>query len=189
MRCLDWALQAPNGSNRQRWTWVFVDEPEVKRAIADVYRRNLEHLITTVYADASPEQIASFESGRHLATNLDRCPVLLVPFIDGRHDGANAHMAASVWGSIIPAVWSLMLALREHGIGAAWTTVHLGWGGEREVADILGAPSDEVTQVGLFPIAYTIGTDFRRAARRPAGEVARWNSWDAPGLPPEPNLI
>ena len=179
MRCLEWAVQAPNGSNRQGWTWVFVDDADRKRAIADVYRRNLEQLIGTAYADAAAELRRSIDSGRHLAANLERCPVLLVPFVDGRHDGADASVAAGVWGSILPAVWSFVLALREHGLGTAWTTVHLGWGGEREVADIVGAPYERATQVGLFPIAHTVGTDFRPAPRRPVDEVARWNSWGA----------
>jgi nitroreductase len=177
MRCLDWALQAPNGSNRQRWTWLFVGDSDRKRAIADVYRRNFDHLMATMYADPADREAAGFDSGRHLALNLERCPVLLVPFIAGRYEGATSHIAASVWGSILPAVWSFMLALREHGIGAAWTTVHLGWDGERDVAEIVGAPFDEVTQAGLFPIAYTIGTDFRPAMRRPAAEVARFDDW------------
>lgn len=47
---------------------------------------------------------------------------------------------------------------------------------EREVADLLGIP-DSVTQVALCPLAYTIGTDFRPAARRPAETVTSWNTW------------
>ncbi len=165
MRCLEWAVQAPNGSNRQGWTWVFVDDTDRKRAIADVYRRNFEQLIGTAYADAAAEMRRSIDAGRHLATNDERCPMPLVPFVDGRHDGADAPPAAGMWGSILPAVWSFVLALREHGLGTAWTTVHLGWGGEREVADVVGAPYERATQVGLFPIAHTVGTDFRPAPR------------------------
>ncbi|MBV8951716.1 MAG: nitroreductase family protein, partial [Actinobacteria bacterium] len=26
-RCIDLALQAPNGSNQQRWRWIVVDDP------------------------------------------------------------------------------------------------------------------------------------------------------------------
>src|SRR6476620_11896785 len=40
MECLELALQAPTGSNAQGWQWVFVDDPERKKALADIYRTN-----------------------------------------------------------------------------------------------------------------------------------------------------
>ena len=51
---------------------------------------------------------------------------------------------------------------------AAWarryTTLHLHQ--EEEAAELLGIP-DTVTQCALLPVAYTLGTDFRPADRRP----------------------
>jgi hypothetical protein len=47
---------------------------------------------------------------------------------------------------------------------------------EREVAELLGIP-DTVTQAALFPVAYTIGTKFKPAPRRPAATVTSWNGW------------
>jgi hypothetical protein len=44
------------------------------------------------------------------------------------------------------------------------------------VGEVLGIP-DTVTQAALFPVAYTIGTDFRPAARRPAETITFWNTW------------
>jgi nitroreductase len=82
---------------------------------------------------------------------------------------------AGFWGSILPAVWSFMLALRSRGVGSAWTTLHLP--NEREVADLLGIPYERCTQAGLVPVAYTVGTDFRPAPRQPAAEVTHWNRW------------
>lgn len=38
--CLELALQAPTGSNAQGWQWVFVEDAEKKKAIADVYLAN-----------------------------------------------------------------------------------------------------------------------------------------------------
>ncbi len=76
---------------------------------------------------------------------------------------------------MLPAVWSFMLALRLHGLGSAWTTLHLT--SEREAAELLGIPFDSVTQVGLFPVAYTVGTEFKPAKRIPASEVIRWDRW------------
>jgi hypothetical protein len=46
-----------------------------------------------------------------------------------------------------------------------------------EMAELLGIPHATSTQAGLFPVAYTLGTDFRRAPRRPASEIIHWNGW------------
>jgi nitroreductase len=75
----------------------------------------------------------------------------------------------------LPAMWSFMLAARARGLGSAWTTAHLKR--EAEVAQILRIPYPEVTQCGLFPVAYSIGTDFRKATRIPAAEVTHWDTW------------
>ena len=69
-------------------------------------------------------------------------------------------MGAGAWGSLLPAVWSFMLALRNRGIGSAWTTIHLMNDGEKKAAELLGIPYEKVTQGGLFPIAYTAVISF-----------------------------
>ena len=107
------------------------------------------------------------DSAGYLSDNFDKAPMLLIPCIWGRLDNDRRPDGAGVWGSLLPAVWSFMLALRERGMGSAWTTIHLMNDGEREVAELLGIPYDKVSQGGLFPIAYTIGTDFKPAKRVP----------------------
>jgi len=66
----------------------------------------------------------------------------------------------------------LTLALRSRGLGSVWTTLHLYR--EVEVADLLGIPAGH-TQVGLFPVAYTLGTDFRAADRSISETRIGWN--------------
>jgi nitroreductase len=102
-------------------------------------------------------------------------PVLVVPTIEKRLDGVSIFEQGSRWGSILPAVWNFMLALRLHGMGSAWTTLHLHC--EKDMADLLGIPFDEVTQAGMFPVAYTIGTDFHAASRAHSEQTIRWNKW------------
>jgi hypothetical protein len=34
-----------------------------------------------------------------------------------------------------------------------------------------------VTQAALIPVAYTVGADFKPAARRPVEEITYWNGW------------
>ena len=95
----------------------------------------------------------------------------------GRLDGASVVQGAGAWGSLLPAVWSFMLALRERAMGSAWTTIHLIGDGEQQVAELLGIPYEKTTQGGLFPIAYTIGTDFKLAKREPLSKVLHWDQW------------
>ena len=110
--------------------------------------------------------------------------MLCVPVVAGRTDGAgpgaqadrtSVFWQANRWGSVVPALWSFMLALRSRGLGSAWTTLTLIR--EREVAEVLGIPYENWMQVGLFPVAHTIGTDFRPTPRKPAAEVLRWNGF------------
>jgi nitroreductase len=117
------------------------------------------------------------DSADHLSRNLGRVPVHLVPAIEGRIDAAVSPtvVAASFYGSILPAVWSFMLAARTRGLGTAWTTLHLAY--EKEAAAILGIPFEHVTQVALVPVAHTTGGDFQPAIRKPLDDCLHWNEW------------
>lgn len=181
--CLEIALQAPTGSNTQGWHWIVVEDPDKKKALADIYKSNFQIYANSprqTYAegDMRAEQAGRVtESAMYLADNFHRAPLLLIPAITGRFDNLPAFAGASIWGSLLPAVWSFMLAARERGLGSAWTTIHLMNDGERKAAEILGIPYDQITQAGLFPIAYTIGTDFKVAKRMPLEPVLHWDRW------------
>ena len=101
-------------------------------------------------------------------------PVLILPCIEGRVENAGLMAQAALYGSILPAAWSLMLALRARGLGSAWTTLHLRY--EQEAAALLGIPGN-ITQAALLPIAYLKGGDLKPAARVPAQELTYWNRW------------
>ncbi|MEL6891042.1 MAG: nitroreductase family protein [Actinomycetota bacterium] len=183
-RCLEIALQAPTGSNRQGWHFVVVEDADKKQALADIYARNFETYskmaASNEYQPGDPryeQKDAITDSARHLTANFHRAPLLLIPCIEGNLDRAPAFRGASAWGSLLPAVWSFMLALRERGMGSAWTTIHLLDGGDAEAAELLGIPHPDVTQAGLFPIAKTIGTDFKLAKRLPLDQVMHWDAW------------
>lgn len=181
LECLDIALQAPTGSNSQGWQWVFVEDEEKKKAIADIYR-----VAATPYLDAPKPQYGDsrdertpkvVDSAKYLNDHLHEVPVMLIPCLEGRPDGAPAGLSAGFWGSLMPAVWSFMLALRSRGLGSAWTSLHLMGDGEKQTAELLGIPFDRYSQGGLFPIAYTKGTDFKKAQRLPAEQLAHWDTW------------
>jgi nitroreductase len=177
VQCIEIAHQAPTGSNMQGWRWMIVDDGAKKAAIADLYRANYFPYINREDAparNAQGERIQS--SSTYLAEHLHEVPVFVIPLIAGRLDvGTPTFTQASAWGSLLPAVWSFMLALRERGLGSAWTTLHLP--NERETAELLGIPFESYTQAGLFPVAYTIGTEFKPATRVSAQKFIRWNEW------------
>lgn len=182
-QCLETALQAPNGSNMNTWRWVLVDDRDTIAAMSAIYSGAMDDFVAMLGdatgADYMGAHIPGYErisaSVDHLRQNLHSVPVVVIPLLAGRVEGLNAFYQASQWGSILQAVWSLMLALRNRGLGSAWTTAHL-WR-EQDMAELLGIPCDRYTQVGLFPVAYTLGTDFKPAWRKPVSEVAHWNQF------------
>jgi nitroreductase len=178
------ALQAPTGSNSQGWQWVFVTDPDKKRALADIYKSNFQEYAKIAQSnsyqpgDLRHEQKEKVtESAVHLVDHFHEVPVIMVPCITGKLDRVPTFQGASAWGSLLPAVWSFMLAARERGLGTAWTTIHLMFDGERKAADVLGIPFDTITQAGMFPIAYTVGTDFKTAKRLPLDPIVHWDQW------------
>ena len=174
--CLELALQAPSGSNRQAWHWVFVTDAAKKAAIADIYKECFDAVYgPTVVPSMTDTEKRMWESARFLADRFADVPVMMVPCQWRRIDGGSIRDQAGYWGSLLPAVWSFMLALRSRGLGSAWTTLHLAE--EEKVANILGIPFDRCTQAGLFPIAYTIGTDFKTGPRKPMDGIVHWDSW------------
>jgi nitroreductase len=180
---LEISLQAPTGSNQQGWHWVVVEDPAKKLALAEIYREFATPYLaapkpTYAEGDARGERADKVSSSaQYLADNLERAPYLVVPCHWGRVEGLGNAAAAGLYGSILPAVWSFMLALRERGVGSAWTTLHLVGDGEERAAAVLGIPFEKVTQVALLPVAATIGTDFKLARRQPLDTVLHWDAW------------
>lgn len=181
--CLELALQAPSGSNAQAWQFLLVTERDKIAAIAGYYQSAFAAYAASPFQpteqhkdspDMAPVQARVLTSASHLADNLARVPALLIPCIQGRPEGLPAATLAGMYGSIIPATWSFMLAARERGLGTCWTTLHLN--SEQEVANLLGIPSD-YTQVALIPIAHTLGTHFQPAPRLPLDQVLHVNGW------------
>jgi nitroreductase len=179
VECLRIAIQAPTGGNTQRWRFVVVDDPELRRGLADLYRRSFEPYIAARRAategSSTPQTDRVADSAVYLAEHLHEVPVHVVPCqLDRVSDHGSVVEAASYYGSILPATWSFMVALRSRGLASAWTTLHLAY--EREAAELLGIP-DTVTQCALVPVAHHLGDDFRPAARRPVEEITYRNGW------------
>jgi nitroreductase len=175
LECIGLAMQAPTASNAQDWRWLVVTDAAKRAAIADIYQSiGAQYLAQAAEGAADPQTRRVYADALGLTETLARVPVHVIPCLERRFDGSDLLVAASAWASIIPAGWSFLLALRSRGLGSVWTTMHLAQ--EHEVAQLLGIPTT-VTQAALFPVAYTIGTDFKPAARPPARTVTYWESW------------
>jgi nitroreductase len=176
MDCIRLAVQAPTGSNSQTWRWLVVTDADKRAAIANAYNEaGGDYLRASAQSEfPDPQMKRVFESALSLTETLAKVPVHVIPCIEGRLDLRSNGAAASQYGSIMPAAWSFLLALRSRGLGSVWTTLHLFK--ESEVADLLGIPQN-ITQVALFPVAHTIGTDFKPAQRPPIDDITYWDTW------------
>jgi nitroreductase len=179
--CLEIAVQAPSGSNRQSWQWLVVTDAGQRAAIGELYRRAVAEYLESPGAagklfaadpDRAKVQNRVGNSVAYLGEHMGEVPVLVIPCLVARDLPAGNQ--AGMWGSILPATWNYMLAARARGLGTAWTTLHLEY--EAEAAEILGLP-EHVRQAALVPTAYTIGTDFKPAARQPLDEVLHVDRW------------
>jgi nitroreductase len=188
--CMELAVQAPSASNAQDWHFLLVRDAEQRAALAELYRRSYARYRESPrfagrLGGDDPARVAVQRrvgsSAEHLAEVLHEVPVLLVPCVRRRlPPDASQAAHASLYGSILPAVWSFMLAARARGLGTAWTTLHLAY--EEEAAAVLSVPYAEVTQTALIPVAHHTGSSFRPAPRQPLAEVT---SFDRFGQQPD----
>ena len=177
--CIGLSQQAPTGTNAQGWRWVLVEDAGKRAALADIYRKMadlyLKDEADKAKASGDAQQARVLDSALYLAENLQHAPVHVIPCLEGRPpEGTPLVGVAATMASIFPAVWSFQLALRARGLGSCLTSLHLF--SEKEAAELLGIP-DHVMQVALLPVAYTKGTDFKRAARPAPSTIIHWNGW------------
>ena len=191
-RCIEIALQSPTGVNSQGWYFLVVTDPDKRLALGEVYRRAMRDYVE--FQNQQPPQYPTdslragqwqrmLDASMYLNEHVHEAPVHIIPCINTRvkdypllfqSPTPSSFYHASLYGSILPAAWSLMLALRARGLGSAWTTVHLVY--EKEAAEILDIP-DTILQAALLPVAHFTGDDFRPAKRLPVEEVTYWNGW------------
>jgi nitroreductase len=177
LECVRLAVQAPTGGNAQTWRWLIVDDPDTKAELGRIYQQMGSRYLASYRGDDMTDQtIRVLDSADYLAEVLGQVPAMVIPCIKGRLADISPVMAASFYGSIIPAVWSFQLALRSRGLGTCFTTLHLAH--EAEAAALLGIP-DDITQVALLPVAYTTGDDFKPATRGPVERITYFNQWKA----------
>ncbi len=164
--CIDVAVQAPTGLAGENWRFLVVTEPEPKAQIAEIY--------CDIMLDIAATRGVELKSThRALMSRLHEIPCMIMVYAIGEPDEQLSGQVG-FFGSILPAAWSLMLAMRARGIGTTWTSLLSAR--PDAIAKILGVP-EGVTQTVMLPAAYTLGAKLRPADRLPAREVTYWNRW------------
>jgi nitroreductase len=173
--CLQLAQQAPTAGYSQKWHFVVVTDAEKRAALGELWREVCYPYLQRGGGAREGQMLRISDAVVHLAEHIHEVPVHVIPCVEGRYEGKPNALVASIYGSIIPAAWSFMLAARSRGLGSVWTTFHLMH--EERAAEILGIPYEKVTQVALIPVAYTLGTDFKPGKRKPLDTMVHWDSW------------
>ncbi len=173
--CLNLAQQAPTAGYSQTWHFVVVTDPDKRAALGEIWREVAHPYLQRGGGAREGQLLRISDAVVHLADHIHEVPVHVIPCVEGRYEGKPNALTASMFGSIIPAAWSFMLAARSRGLGTVWTTFHLMQ--EEKAAEILGIPYGEVTQVALIPVAYTIGTEFKPGRRKPLDTMVHWDTW------------
>jgi len=193
VECLAMAQQASVGSNQEYWRFVLVSDNDQKSKVAKLYRevwnetvegpleRGEAATVTRLSPDArgttreQERQARILRGVKYLVDHLELVPIIMVACSCAPTPRRPLGGAASgYYGSIFPFVWSFQLALRSRGIGSVLATaiVHRA----DELKEILELPAAFVP-ITMVPLAYTKGTNFKPAFRRPLDEIFRWDRW------------
>lgn len=172
--CIDIAEQAPSGGNQGSRRWIVVREPVIKEKLAALYMEAagkwmIESRDNTAGTGHPNERVMA--SAAYLAEHLGEVPAIVIPTIIGVHDGSGR---PGLFDSVIQSAWSFCVALRARGLGTAWTTAILSK--SDELREILAIP-EAMTEIAMFPVAWTKGTEFKRAPRYPARAITYFDGF------------
>jgi nitroreductase len=168
--CINLATQAPMGIGGESWRFLVVTDPQVKARIADLYRAVIKDF-------EAARQLRIKRTQRALMDRLQDIPAMVLVYSTIAAPGPELARQIGYYGSILPAAWSLMLAMRARGLGSTWTSLLASR--QEALRELLGAPADAVLTV-MFPVAYTRDAVLRPAQRQEARSVTFWNRWDSP---------
>ena len=171
--CIDLAEQAPTGGNDASRRWIVIRDQSLKNQLGELYAEVGELFINArgrLEGTGHPKENV-VTSSAYLVENFSKAPALVMCAIWGVHDNSGR---PGLFDSAIPSAWSFNLALRSRGLGTAYATMLNNK--PDEVAELLGIPQG-VTTLVCFPVAYTLGTEFSPAPRRPASDITYFDQW------------
>jgi nitroreductase len=177
-RILEAGQCAPSGGNAQRWRFLVIKDPAIKKAVQVWYKRAFDEVIGPRYRSSAPPPGVDAERYRraanateYLTEHFHEAPVWIVACLEHGSDRPNRGSGSSIY----PAVQNIILACRALGLGTLITTNHILY--EDEVRAILGLP-DDVFTFALMPIGFPHGK-YGPLTRRPVSEVAFADRWGA----------
>jgi nitroreductase len=176
--CLEVAVQAPTGAGYCAYHFLVLSDRDAKHRAGDVFRKASQWQLD-IYADRYAETDQMLAGIRVLMDRFEDVPLWICCCVGPQpvFDPEQPIWRYARLGSIYPATWSLMLALRARGLGSAWTSIHVRY--EDELKQALGVP-EPVSIAALLPAAYYTGDDFQPAKRVPARRRTYWNTWQQP---------
>ena len=176
-KILEAGTSAPSGGNMQRWRFLVVRDPEIKKTVGSYYKRAWDEVGSPRYRageaapSTSPERFSRMlDAAQYLADHIHEAPVWIIPCMQG------ANPSRTAGSSIYPAIQNMLLAARALGLGATLTTLYLNF--EKEVEAALGLPSD-VHSYAVIPIGYPMGR-FGPVRRVPLADVTYGDKWGQP---------
>lgn len=179
IKLIDAANQAPSGSNMQNGRWLVVRDPEVKQALAELNRINVDAYVgpQSSRPGSLPHQDADkrkrmLDAVMWQRDHMHEIPALIIACMDygEKVDGLGVYRGA---GSIWPGIQNLLLAARALGLGAAPTTLALR--DQDAVREVLDLP-DNFAALCLIPVGYPLGK-FGPVTRKPVEEIMRFDRW------------
>ena len=176
---VDAAVRAPSGANTQSWKFLVITDSKIKNLLGDLYREAWDFYVKEFYGGSADmgasnvpnnkkaEQVVRIsKSAAWLSENFQKVPAMFV--VLSRNDPSGS--------SIYPAIWSIMLAGRAHGIGTCLTTV-LGMFKPEKAFEILNIPNDKGWKIdAVITAGYPLGK-WGVADRNPVDEVTYLNTW------------
>jgi nitroreductase len=182
-KILEAGICAANGGNTQKWRFLVIKDPAIKKAVQVHYKRAFDEVIGPRYKTSAPPPGVTREqydrqhaAVEYLTEHFHEAPVWIVACLDE----GTAMPTRSSGASIYPAVQNMLLAARALGLGATLTTRHLLHEKESEAA--LGLPPG-VRSYAILPIGYPMGK-FGPVGRGPLGDIVYQDRWGKafPGL-------
>ena len=178
-RILEAGACAANGGNTQRWRFLVVKDPAIKKAVQTWYKKAFDEVVGPRYRASAPPPGVSPEryqrqhsAVEYLTDHFHEAPVWIVACID------EGSVAPTHWSgaSIYPAVQNMLLATRALGLGCTLTTRHLLF--EKETEAALGLPPG-VHSYAILPIGYPMGR-FGPVGRGALADIVYQDKWGQP---------
>ena len=171
---------AASGGNTQRWRFLVLKDPEIKKKVQVYYKKAFDEVVGPRYASSAPppgSDAAKYSRQHRAVENLTdhyhEAPVWIVACLE---DGAVSGPGRSAGASIYPAVQNMLLAARALGLGSTLTTRHINY--EKEVDAAMGIPPG-FRSYAILPIGYPMGR-FGPVGRGPLAEVVYLDGWGKP---------